>query len=263
MAGRMPREIWEEALEEGHTRLERKPQGMISTGVLGGADVMLGIVALAVTTAALEEVMPQSLAHVLASLTFGIGFAFIVIGRSELFTENFLIPVTAAFAGRERTNRLVRLWVLTFLANLAALFGIAAVLSVEQVLEPSVLETAGTLADTLGERDFVPSFLSAVLAGIVMTLFTWLTIAAQRDSTRVMIALLVGFLLAAPSLNHAVVGFGELSFGLLAGTAEVGWGDLLKTLGTATLGNFAGGLGLVTITRLVQVTGDDSGANTG
>jgi hypothetical protein len=41
--------------------------------VTGGADVMLGVVALAVTTAALETTMPRQAAHVVASLTFGIG----------------------------------------------------------------------------------------------------------------------------------------------------------------------------------------------
>ena len=256
MAGRTPQEIWEAALDEGHDRLQRRTSGMLSTGVLGGADVMLGVIALAVTTAALGEVMPPSLAHVLASATFGIGFAFIVVGRSELFTENFLIPVSATIARRERPSRLPRLWGLTFLANLVAIFAIAAALSVDQVLDPPILATAGELADTLGERDFLPSFISAVIAGVTMTIFTWLALAAERDSTRVVLALLVGFLLAAPSLNHAVVGFGELSFGLLAGTAQVGWDDLVKTLGTATVGNVVGGLGLVTLTRLFQVSGD-------
>jgi formate/nitrite transporter FocA (FNT family) len=163
-------------------------------------------------------------------------------------------------AGREQPSRLARLWLLTFVANVVAIFAVAAVITVDDVLDPPVLETAGVLADTLGSRDFLPSFLSAVIAGVVMTVFTWLTIAAERDSTRVVIALLVGFLLAAPSLNHAVVGFGELSFGLLAGTAAIGWDDLVKTLATATLGNLVGGMGLVFITRLVQVSGQDADA---
>ena len=263
MPGRTPQEIWEEALDEGHTRLRRGRVGHLSTGVLGGADIMLGVIVLAVTTAALEEVMPPDLAHVLASLTFGIGFAFLAVGRSELFTEHLRIPFVGTIARREKASELQQLWLLTLVANLAVIFAIAAALTVEQVLEPPVLEVAGTLADTLGERDFVPSFVSAVIAGVAMTIFTWLALAAERDSTRVLLALLLGFLLVAPSLNHAVVGFGELSFGLLAGTAQIGWDDLGKTLGTATLGNLVGGLGLVTVTRLFQVSGadeDDSAA---
>ena len=263
MAGRSPQEIFEEALDEGHTRLRRGRLGHLSTGVLGGADIMLGVIVLAVTTSALEEVLPPSLAHVLASLTFGIGFAFLAVGRSELFTENFLVPVVATIARREKASQLPLLWLLTLVANLTVIFAIAAALTVPDVLEPPVLDVAGTLADTLGQRAFLPSFISAVIAGVAMTIFTWLVVAAERDSTRVMLALLLGFLLVAPSLNHAVVGFGELSFGLLAGTAQIGWDDLAKTLATATLGNVVGGLGLVTVTRLFQVSGgheDDSAA---
>ena len=263
MAGRSPQEIWDDALEEGHSRLGRGPGGMVATGVLGGGDVMLGVIALAVSTAALLEVLPEGPAHVLASLTFGIGFAFITVGRSELFTENFLVPVIAAMTGDGAPrSRLVRLWVLTFAGNLAIMLALAAALSVDGVLEPPVLDVAGTLADTLGERDFVPSFISAVIAGATMTLFTWLALAAERDSTRVILALLIGFLLVAPSLNHAVVGFGEMTFGLLAGTAQIGWDELGKTLATATLGNAVGGLGLSTLTRLFQVSGAE-GPSTG
>jgi formate/nitrite transporter FocA (FNT family) len=75
----------------------------------------------------------------------------------------------------------------------------------------------------------------------------------------VLIALLIGFLLAAPSLNHAVVGFGEMFFGLVAGTAEVGWVDLVQNLWVAVLGNLVGGLGVITATRLLQVSGDEGG----
>ncbi len=53
----------------------------------------LGLLTLVVTTGALSAVMPLPTAHVLGSLTFGIGFVVLTIGRSALFTENFLIPV--------------------------------------------------------------------------------------------------------------------------------------------------------------------------
>lgn len=260
MAGRKPKEIWEEGLDEGDRRLARKPSGLLATGALGGVDVMLGILALVLSTAALETVLNQELAHVLASATFGIGFAFIVVGKSELFTENFLIPVTAALAGREPPRRLARLWLLTFAGNLAAIAALASVLTVDGVFDSSsVLAAAGELADTFGQRDFGPALASAIVAGIVMTLFTWLVLAAERDITRVLIALLIGFLLAAPSLNHAVVGFGEMFFGLVAGTAEVGWVDLVQNLWVAVLGNLVGGLGVITATRLLQVSGDEGG----
>ena len=90
-----------------------------------------------------------------------------------------------------------------------------------------------------------------------MTLFTWLAAAATSDSARILTALLLGFVLAAPTLNHAVVSFGEIVFGMLAGTPEATVVDLLQNLGVAIAGNMLGGLGLVTLTRIVQVAGED------
>ncbi|MDQ3722170.1 MAG: hypothetical protein M3376_03685 [Actinomycetota bacterium] len=69
---------------------------MPATGLLGGLHVTVGLLALVMSIGVLTAVMPASTAHVLGSLTFGIGFVFLTVGRSELFTEDFLIPVAAA-----------------------------------------------------------------------------------------------------------------------------------------------------------------------
>jgi formate-nitrite transporter family protein len=89
-----------------------------------------------------------------------------------------------------------------------------------------------------------------------MTLLTWTAHAAEDDIGRIAIALLVGFLLAAPSLNHAVVSVGEMAFGLFADRGQAGWVDLLQNFPVAVLGNLLGGMVLVTVMRLVQVRGE-------
>jgi formate-nitrite transporter family protein len=256
VSGRSPEEIWEEGLDEGERRLNRGLAGLVATGFAGGIDVFFGILALAVTTAGLEAAMPAPTAHVLASLTFGLGFAFITIGRAELFTENFLIPVGAVFAGRGGMGGLLRMWGVTLVVNLLGLALFAALFSADGVLLADTLQAAGTLADTIGQRDAFPALLSAVAAGTIMTLFTWVVAAAETGIARITAALIVGFVLAAPSLNHAVVGFGEMVFGLFAGTAESSWGDLARTLAIAIIGNTVGGVGLVFATRLAQVRGE-------
>ncbi len=114
------------------------------------------------------------------------------------------------------------------------------------------LEAAGGLADTLAERDLVAAAVSAVLGGAVITVFTWLAEAAESDLTRLFIALAVGFVLVAPSMNHSVVGFGEILFGIVAGTTDAGWVDLLRNTAVAVAGNVAGGVILVAFVRSVQ-----------
>jgi formate/nitrite transporter FocA (FNT family) len=256
VSARTPDEIWEEGLDEGERRLRRSPVALAATAFAGGIDIFFSILALAVVSAGLQATMPEPAAHVLGSLTFGIGFAFITLGRAELFTENFLIPVGAVFAGRVPVWALVRMWIITLVANLIGLAAFAALFSVSGVLEPETLKTAGTLADTLGERSWLAALLSAIAAGTVMTLFTWVVSAAETGSARLLASLIIGVILALPSLNHAIVGFGEMAFGLFAGTATVGWLDLLRIVALAVAGNLIGGVGLVFSTRLAQVRGE-------
>jgi formate/nitrite transporter FocA (FNT family) len=263
MSGRDPAEIWETGLDEGQRRLKRGWSGLAATGFAGGADVFFSILVLAVTAAGLAEAMPEASAHAIASLTFGIGFAFITLGRAELFTENFLLPVGAVWAGRARLASLVRMWVLTMSFNFLGLALFAALFSISGVVEPSVLTTAGTLADTLGERSALAAFASAITAGTIMTLFTWVVTAAESISARAIASLIIGFVLAAPSLNHAIVGFGEIIFGLFAGTTDAGWGDLVRNVAIAIAGNLAGGVGLVFTTRLAQVRGEPRSSSGG
>src|SRR3954467_2925911 len=102
MSGRDPADIWEAGLDEGERRLARHWTGLAATGFGGGVGVFFSVPVLAVVSGGLHEARPQQSAHVLASLTFGVGFAFITLGRAELFTENFLVPVGAVWAGRAR-----------------------------------------------------------------------------------------------------------------------------------------------------------------
>ena len=254
MIGRSPQEIWARSLADGEVRLRRRTSVLAATSLLAGFHVMLGLLALVVATGALSAVMPAPSAHVLGALTFGVAFVFLTLGRTELFTENFLIPVSTVLAGRGSKRALARLWSVALVMNLVGIALFAALLAAPGVLQDEAASAAGDLADTLLERSLGAAFLSAVLAGAVITLFTWLTEAAESEVTRVLVSIIVGFVLLAPSTNHSIVGFGEVLLGILTGTTPADALDLLRNLGIAIAGNLVGGVGFVTSARFVQAS---------
>jgi formate/nitrite transporter FocA (FNT family) len=256
MSGRAPDEIWQAASDEGERRVRRGFGALLSTGFVGGLDVMVGVLVTIAATGALTEAIGADPAHLIGSLFFGIGFVFLVVGRGELFTENFLVPVSSVLARRVRPSGLARLWVATFVANYVGIALIAVLLSVSGVLKPATLEAAGPIAETLTGRGWLAAFLSAVLAGAVMTLLTWLAHAAERESARIMVALIIGVAIALPTLNHAVVSFGEILLAALNDHTDATTGDVLRTLLCAVVGNIVGGFGLVTLNRLVMARGE-------
>lgn len=247
-----PGVMWEHGLEEGERRLDRRITSASATGFVGGIDVMIGVAADVVVSGALSEVMPAELASVLGAFVFGIGFVLISIGRSELFSENFLIPVGAVFEGRQPLRRLPRLWVPTLAANILGMFILGLILSRKMVLDHHSLRAAAHTADVLAARTPLAAFLSAVIAGLIMTLWTWLGIALRTDVGRVLVAMAIGFTIAAPTMNHVIVGVGELMFGVLTGMSHATWGNVGTDFLLALAGNLVGGTLFVTVTRFLQ-----------
>ena len=252
----MPRDIWDEGFAEGERRMKRRLPGQASTGLLGGFDVMVGLLVVVTLTGAVSSVTNDDLAHAIGALPFGLAFVFLTIGRSELFTENFLVPVGAFLAGRGSFRELLRMWVATLVFNFVGIALLASFLTIDGVLPNSAYEAAGTLGTEFVDRGFLEALASAIVAGTAITLFTWLTIAAKNEGTRVAVAMLIGYVLLLPVLNHAVVSFGELMLGLMSGTTHAGAWDIIWRLAVAVVGNTIGGIGFVTTTRLVQVSGE-------
>jgi formate/nitrite transporter FocA (FNT family) len=91
-------------------------------------------------------------AHLAGSLVFGVGFVFLIVGRGELFTENFLIPVGSVIAGRATKPSVLRLWTVTFVANYVGIALAALVLTRPGVLDAETLAATGPVADTLAGR---------------------------------------------------------------------------------------------------------------
>ena len=110
MPAPQPEEIYERTKEEGRRRLSRPVLELGATAIVGGFDVAVGLAIFFLTSAELERRIGVNAAHFAGAIGFGIGFVFIVVGRSELFTENFLVPI----AGLERTRasflKLGELW---------------------------------------------------------------------------------------------------------------------------------------------------------
>jgi formate/nitrite transporter FocA (FNT family) len=231
-------------VEEGRRRLNRDWAPLIATGLVGGIDVGTGVMALLVVEAETGN-------QLLAGLAFSIGFIALALARSELFTEDFLVPVGAVIARQATFRSLLRLWGATAAANLAAgwLITMLVVDGFPQVSKAAV--EAGASYVDLGQG--WQAFSLALLGGAVITLMTWMQHATDEMGPRLLPAITTGFLLAGLGLNHAIVNSLLIFSGLHTGDAPYGYLDWAKTAGFAAVGNMVGGIALVTLLRLLQV----------
>jgi formate-nitrite transporter family protein len=248
-SAREPEQIYRATREEGRRRLSRPVPELAATALVGGFDVAFGVVAYGLAASAVDG----KVGHLVGAVAFGVGFVFIVVGRSELFTENFLIPV----AGLERGKlaswlKLGELWLFALVLNLAGGILLAIILTSEGVLRTGADKPLVELAEHVTGYSTLTSFLSAVVAGALMTLMTWFVEgAADSLGVRIVMAWVTGALILLGTFNHAIVSTLEVVFGMRYG-ADVDFGELFANLGLAVGGNLVGGLLFVTFVRTVQ-----------
>jgi formate/nitrite transporter FocA (FNT family) len=246
-----PAEIYERTQEEGQRRLSRSPLELATTSFVAGIDVVFGVIALAI--------VGHNSGHVAGSIAFGIAFVFIVVGRSELFTENFLVPI----AGLDRHDRrswkkLAELWTLSPILNLIGGFAMVVIATTHDALPDGTGTELIEIAGHLDERGVLAAFSSAVVAGALITFMTWLVEGADTMGTRIICAWIAGALLALGAFNHVIVVSIEWFFAIRYG-ADYGWADLFTNFFVAAAGNAVGGLLFVTLTRTGQARGAQSG----
>ena len=215
----------------------------MATGAIAGIDVGFGVFALLLVKDATGS-------ELLGALAFSIGFIALTLGNSELFTENFLVPVGTLMAGRSSVRELLRLWGVTLVLNLVGGWPLTGLMmSGFPKLQRTAVEL-GTHYHEIGTG--WRSFSGALLGGAIITLMTWLERSTPSVTAKLTVAISVAFVLAAAPLNHVVVVSMEMFAALQAG-APFGYGSWLGVAAWYTLGNVIGGVLLVTGLRLVQI----------
>ena len=237
-------ETFLEAVDQGRRRMSRRFPALLATGAVGGIDVGTGVLALLF-------VEHETMSKPLGGLAFSIGFIALAYARSELFTEDFLVPVTTVLARQARLRMLLRLWSGTLVANLVGGWVFTwLIMRGFPEWNAGAIEAGDHYVQLgLGLR----AFALAVLGGAVITLMTWMQQGTSSVLARALPAITAGFLLAGAQLNHAIVNSLLMFAALHTGHAPFGYLQWAETAGWAALGNIVGGVGLVTALRALQV----------
>ena len=249
-----PEQIFDRAAEEGERRLNQGLLQLVATGFIAGFTIVFGIIAMGIVEALARPEM-GGLAKVPGALAFALGLVFLIVGRAELFSENFFDPIAAMFKlKRWQIGPLGRLWSITLLLNLAGGELLLLVMSVEGALPSGASEALDRIAQEIAGRPPLHTFTRAIVGGALVAILSFLVVAADSSGGRILLAYLVGFLLALGPFDHVVVSALHLAFGMVFG-GEIELAVALQATGVAILGNLVGGVGLVTLSHAAQARG--------
>jgi formate/nitrite transporter FocA (FNT family) len=236
-------DAFDRIVDEGVPRLHRRWPELLATGALAGIEVSIGVLALL----AVEQQTGSSL---LAGLAFSFGFIALLLGHSELFTEGFLVPIAVAAAGEATPWQVLRLWVGTAVANLAGGWGLTYLAMKAYPDLHATAITSGRFFIDLGITG--RSLCLAILAGATITLMTRMVNGTESMPGRIVAVVAAAFVLAGLKMAHSILESLLIFCSLHAGATSFGYADWAGWFAWTVLGNIIGGVGLVTVLRLVR-----------
>ncbi|MEO8412357.1 MAG: formate/nitrite transporter family protein [Ginsengibacter sp.] len=240
--------ILQQTEEAALTQLERNSTGLILSGISAGLDIGFSVLLMNIILTSFTGIFPDPVIHVLVSNMYPIGFIFVVLGRSELFTEHTTLAILPVLQGLASIKKLLRLWVIVYFSNIFGGIIFALILayftgSLHFLQEQSI----ELIANNLIHNGWLTSLLSAALAGWLMGLLAWLVAASRETISQIVVIWMVTAAIGLAGLPHCIVGNIEVASALFTG--KVSFSQYLGFLGPVTLGNAIGGLLFVGILK--------------
>lgn len=245
-------EIFQEQVRQGMAEHRRSPAGLFISAMAAGLEVGFTLFLSGIVYTLFTGEVSESVMHLLLALSYPIGFIFVIIGRSELFTEHTTLAVIPVLNGSTNFQSLLKLWGLIFFGNIAGGYVMSFILT---LLGPSMdiitTETFGVLAKKMTDHSNMVILGSSVLAGWLMGQLSWLVTSSQETMSRITMVILVTSLIGLGGLHHSIVGSIEVFAGVLTKATTVS--EYFRFQFWTTLGNIIGGVVFVSLIKFSTI----------
>jgi formate/nitrite transporter FocA (FNT family) len=249
-------DIYKQVAMNARQELKRSSISLGMSGFGGGA--FMGLSAMG-TALALSLLGTGDHAMLLSRMFYPIGFIVVIIGRSQLFTENTLYPVALVLAEKKHFWNTLRLWAVVLPSNVAGAFAFAMLAALTPALNPHVLDALTQLGLDAAAHPAATIFWSGVMGGWIIALAAWLVSGSHSITGSVMVIWMLTFVVGLGNFAHCIATSGEVFIAIL--THHAAWRVYPHWFIPAVSGNICGGVLMVTILEYGQViAGDDAGS---
>src|ERR1700735_4742466 len=140
-------DIYEQVANNARQELGRSSVSLAISGLAGG--IFMGLsalgnaIAIALLTPAGTE--PSNTTLFIAKMFYPLGFIVVILGRSQLFTENTLYPVALVLAEKKHFWKTLRLWATVLPANVLGALAFAALAALTTSMNPGITQAPAGL----------------------------------------------------------------------------------------------------------------------
>ncbi len=209
-------QILQHTEEAALTQLKRTSTGLILSGISAGLDIGFSVLLMAVVYSSFTGVFSPPVVKLMMANMYPLGFIFVVLGRSELFTEHTTLAILPILQGLSSIKKLLRLWFIVYFSNIFGGLLFALILNYFanslHFLQPDALRH---ISNDLVAHSWFTELLSAVLAGWLMGLLAWLVAASRETISQIAIIWIVTASIGFAGLSHCIVGNIEVAARLI------------------------------------------------
>jgi formate-nitrite transporter family protein len=241
--------IYEVVRRLGEDEMQRPAVSLWWSGVAAGLSISFSLLAQAILLTHLPDAPWRPL---VASFGYCVGFIMVVLSRQQLFTESTITVVLPVLAELNWGNiwRMLRLWTIVLIANLAGTLIAALLCNFTPALPPEVLQGMMHISRGLLALSWTEMFLRAISSGFLIAAMVW--IIPSAESAKFAVITLMTWLIATGGFTHIVAGSTEAYLLVLNGDWEW-WRMALDFAAPVLLGNVVGGTALFALISYAQV----------
>lgn len=242
-------EILKQQIIEGLETYNRSSSSIFLSSITAGLEIGFSYLLLCTVFSFFSTYVQEEVLYKLMAVVYPIGFVLVILGQSILFTEQTSL-LTLPWLNNKRTIKsLLRIWGIVILGNLIGGYIMSFLLvwigPKLGIFEHMAIEK---IARHVTDYSSIVILVSAILAGWLMGLLSWLITSSRDTMSRIFMIYIVTGTMAFTGLHHSIVGNVEVFSGLLV-SDNIAFLDYLKFQLFAIVGNSIGGVVFVALLK--------------
>ncbi len=242
-------QILKEQIQMALTEYHRHNKALFLSSFSGGLEIGFSLLLMGTLYTMFYDQLSMSSLELILGFAYPIGFIFVILGRSELFTEHTTLAVLPVLNRSVKVIHLLELWAIIFAGNLLGGYLFSLILS-KMGPAMGVVEKGALIhiAEKMIKFNGWITLGSAIFAGWLMGLLSWLITSSRDTISRIFFIVLVTSVIGIAGLHHSIVGSIEVFTGLLV-SDTITLGDYVHFQFWTTIGNIIGGTVFVAIVK--------------
>ncbi|GAA4272002.1 formate/nitrite transporter family protein [Aquimarina gracilis] len=242
-------EILREQISEALDIYDKTNASIFLSSLTAGLEIGFSFLLICVVTAFFNNENDAHLIWKLNAFVYPVGFILVVLGKSILFTEQTSLLTLPVLNRKSKVSDLFKLWFFVLAGNITGGMLISLVsIWIGPQLGIFDTSTVQKVATHILHGDLTVIFVSAILAGWLMGLLSWLLTSSDSTISRILVIYIITAVIGVMGFHHSIVGNIEVFSGLLV-SDNIKFTEYVSFLATAIIGNAIGGVVFVALLK--------------